>query len=271
MVSYSLIADPQHKGGWILLIDGVSQSYVDTRDETALRFSYMRRLATVIDAAAPAGEPLRVLHLGGGAMTLPRYVERTRPGSTQVVVDHDAELVDYIERELPLPEGADITPVISDARAALELFADGSFALVIVDVYEGAQMPRSVCTVQFVQRAARVLDRDGVFASNLADLPPLTFTKVEVATLRAVFPDVCAIGEPGMLRGHRYGNVVLVAATRPATLPATRLARLARADANPARLLRGADLDAFVGGAVALTDADAADRMSQGSTHLHRT
>ena len=60
-MSYSLVADPQHKGGWVLLVDGVSQSYVDTKDETALRFSYMRRVATVIDSLAPSGAPIRAL------------------------------------------------------------------------------------------------------------------------------------------------------------------------------------------------------------------
>jgi spermidine synthase len=140
--------------------------------------------------------------------------------------------------------------------------------LVITDVYVGAQMPRSVATVEFARHAARLLAPKGVFASNLADLPPLAFSRVQAATLRAVFPDVCAIGEPGMLRGRRYGNVVLVAANRRAGLPATRLARMALADEKPARLLRGGDLDAFVGGAEPLTDADAVERMSEGTTHL---
>jgi spermidine synthase len=268
-VSYELIADPQHHGGWILLIDGVSQSYVDSGDETALRFSYMRRLASVIDVVAPPRQPIRVLHLGGGAMSLPRYVERTRPGSVQTVVDYNGELMEYIQAELPLPAGADITPVIADAREATETFDADSFDLVITDVYVGAQMPRSVATVEFAEHAARLLAPHGVFTSNLADLPQLVFSRVQAATLRAVFADVCAIGEPGMFRGRRYGNVVLAAAAQPRALPVTKMARLARADTKPARLLRGTDLDEFIAGARPLTDADVADRMSQGSTHLH--
>jgi spermidine synthase len=255
LVSHTLIPDPDHQGGWILLIDGVSQSYVDTQDETALRFSYARRIASVIDTMVPAGQPLRVLHLGAGAMSLPRYVARTRPGSAQVVVDHDAALLAYVDRHVPLPPGMEVTSIVADARAAVEDFDDASFDLVIADVYVGAQMPVSVATVEFARHAARLLARRGVFATNLADLPLLAFSRVQAATLRTVFPDVCAIGEPGMFRGRRFGNVVLVAALEPARLPVVRLARLARADEKPARLLRGADLDAFIGGAVPLTDA----------------
>ena len=67
----------------MLLIDGVPQSHVDLDDPGYLEFEYVRRLGHVIDLAAPAGQPLRVLHLGAGALTLARYVAATRPASRQ--------------------------------------------------------------------------------------------------------------------------------------------------------------------------------------------
>src|SRR4051794_10216029 len=68
-----LIPDPKRRHGWVLLFEGVAQSYVDLDDPRHLEFEYVRRVATVIDALAASGTPLRVLHLGGGGMTLPRY------------------------------------------------------------------------------------------------------------------------------------------------------------------------------------------------------
>ena len=65
----------------ILLAGGVPQSYVDLDDPLHLELEYMRQLGHLIDLAAPAGVPLRVLHLGAGALTLARYVAATRPGS----------------------------------------------------------------------------------------------------------------------------------------------------------------------------------------------
>jgi spermidine synthase len=227
-----------------------------------LKFAYVRRLASIIDAAAPASVPVRVLHLGAGAMTLPRYVEATRPGSSQLVIDNDAALVDFVGRELPVPAGADIQVRVSDARAAAEGTGDGSFDIVLTDVYVGAQMPNSVATVEFAAHAARILRDDGVFATNLADLPLLAFSRVQAATLRVAFGDVCAIGEPGMFRGRRFGNVVLAAAHHPGALPVTRLARIAREDARPARLLRGGDLDSFIASTLPLTDAAASGNRS---------
>jgi hypothetical protein len=74
--------DRERPGGWTLLLDGYPQSYVDVGDPGHLEFEYVRRLASVVDLAAPLGEPLSVLHLGGGALTMPRYVAATRPRSS---------------------------------------------------------------------------------------------------------------------------------------------------------------------------------------------
>ena len=99
-----LVGDRDRPGGWTLLVDGTPQSHVDLDDPQYLEFEYMRRLGHLADLAAPAGEPLRVLHLGGGALTLARYVAATRPGSGQLAVDSDAALVDLVRRLLPLDQ-----------------------------------------------------------------------------------------------------------------------------------------------------------------------
>ena len=80
----------------MLLIDGMPQSHVDLEDPGYLDFEYVRRIGHVIDMAAPERQPLRVLHLGAGALTLARYVAATRPGSPQLAVEVDAALVDLI-------------------------------------------------------------------------------------------------------------------------------------------------------------------------------
>src|SRR5919108_5529357 len=82
--------DRDRPRGWTLLIDGAPQSYVDLADPTYLDFAYQRRLGHLADLAAPPGRPLRVLHLGGGALTMARYIAATRPRSTQQVVEIDA-------------------------------------------------------------------------------------------------------------------------------------------------------------------------------------
>jgi len=93
-----LIPDPRRPHGWLLMIAGVSQSYVDTRNPRFLEFEYVRRVVSIIDAMKGPTDPIDALHLGGGAMTIPRYIEAVRPGSRQTVVERDAALSKLIRR-----------------------------------------------------------------------------------------------------------------------------------------------------------------------------
>ncbi|MEV1287646.1 fused MFS/spermidine synthase [Micromonospora sp. NPDC049679] len=250
-----LVPDPARADGWTLLIDGVEQSYVDLRDPTRLRFEYVRRLASVIDTASPRGRPLRVLHLGAGALTLPRYVAATRPRSTQLVVELDAALVALVRAALPLPGDADVRIEVGDARAAIEELADERFDVVIADVYRGAQLPAHLAGTRFAAAVARVLDPDGIYAVNLTDLPPLAVSRTHAATLRTAFAEVCLIADAALLRGRRYGNVVFAAALQPGRLPVVRLTAAAGRDPVAGRVLHGAEFDTFTVGARPVVDA----------------
>lgn len=251
-----LVPDPDRSHGWTLLVDGTPQSYVDLDDPRHLEFEYVRRLASVVETAAPPDRPIRVLHLGGGALTLPRYVAATRPGSVQRVVERDAGLVALVRRVLPLPRGADLRVRVMDGRAAVEESGAARHDLVLADVYGGSRVPGRFASTEFAAAVSRVLRPDGWYAVNLADGPPLAFARGQVATLRAVFSEVCLIAEPSVLRGRRFGNVVLVAG---AALPVAALARSGVTEAFPARVVHGGDLDRFAAGARAVTDADAVD------------
>ncbi len=241
--------DPARPAGWTVLVDGVDQSYVDLADPRYLAYPYIRRLARVLDAAAPVGVPLRVLHLGGGGLTLPRYVAATRPGSAQVVVERDPALVALVTRVLPLPATAGVQVRVGDARAAVEAPPADAYDVVLADVFEGARMPDSVAGTDFYTAVERCLRPGGLLGVNLTDLPPLAWSRTQVATARAAFGDVAVIGGAAMLRGRRAGNVVLAAAARPGELPLRQLSTAEARDAEPGRVLHGAALDAFVAGA----------------------
>ncbi|WBB81203.1 fused MFS/spermidine synthase [Micromonospora sp. WMMD882] len=250
----TLVVDPARRTGRTLLAAGVEQSYVDVADPTHLRFEYVRRMAALLDLAAPPGAPLRALHLGGGALTLPRYLAATRPGSPQHVVERDAALLDLVTRELPPPPG--IRLEVADARAALTGPPAGGYDVVLADVYSGARMPTHVRSVEFAAAVARVLAPDGLYLVNLTDLPPLVFSRAQTATLGVVFADVCLVADRRMLGGRRYGNLVLAAARRPDRLPVRPLAARVARDPLPGVVLHGPTLVGFTGGAAPTTDAD---------------
>jgi len=248
-----LLRDADRRAAWMLLIDGVPQSHVDLDDPGYLDFEYVRRLGHVIDAAAPAGQPLRVLHLGAGALTLARYVAATRPGSSQLAVEVDAALVDFIRLRLPL--GAKVRVRVGDARAELERLAAGSFDVVIADVFAGGRTPAHLTSAEFWAAARRAVRGPGVVAANVADGAPLAHARAQVATARAVFPHACLIADAAVLRGRRFGNLVLAASSGP--LPVDALTRRAAGDPMPGRVLHGRDLTSFTAGARPVTDATA--------------
>ncbi|MCW2510408.1 MAG: uncharacterized protein JWP68_3556 [Modestobacter sp.] len=250
-----LLGDADRDGSWQLTLDGVPQSHVDLVDPTHLEFEYVRRMGHVLDLAADPGQALDVVHLGGGALTLARYVAVTRPGSRQRVVELDEALTDLVRRELPLPRTARVRVRAADAREGLAALPDASADVVLVDVFAGARTPAHLTTVEFATDIARVLRPGGVTAWNVSDGPPLKFVRAEAATLRTVFATVALLAEPGTLRGRRFGNTVAVASD--AELPIAALTRRCAGDPMPSRVVHDEELDRFVGQAAPVTDAAA--------------
>ncbi|MEU0455342.1 fused MFS/spermidine synthase [Streptomyces sp. NPDC006129] len=250
-----LMPDIDRDRAWLLTVDGAPQSYVDLDDPTHLEFEYARRLGHVLDVAAEPGRALDVVHLGGGALTLPRYVAVTRPGSRQDVVEADRGLLELVSEQLPLPEGARVALHAADARAWVEGAAAGSADVVVADVFGGSRVPAHLTSLAYVEQAARVLRGSGVYLANLPDAAPFAFLRSQLATLATVFEELVLIAEPGVLRGRRFGNAVLVAGHRPVDVAA--LTRLMAADAFPARVEHGAALREFIGGARPVRDEEA--------------
>ncbi|MFG2651959.1 spermidine synthase [Streptomyces sp. NPDC048436] len=247
--------DVDRAHAWLLTVDGAPQSYVDLDAPTHLEFEYVRRLAHVIDTAAVPDRPLDVTHLGGGALTLPRYVAATRPGSRQDVVEADHGLLELVTERLPLPQGSGITVHATDARGWLEAAEPDSADVLIADVFGGSRVPAHLTSVAYARSADRVLRTGGLYAANLADGAPFGFLRSQLATFSEVFAELALIAEPSVLRGRRFGNAVLVASHAPIDVEA--LARRAAGDVFPARVEYGVSLRRFTGDAKPVRDEDA--------------
>lgn len=250
-----LVPDPDRPRAFTLLLDGAPQSHVDLDDPTYLEFEYVRRMAAVVDLIAPEGQALRVLHLGGGALTLPRYVSATRVGSRQQVVEIDAALVELVRRELPWRPDPRLRVRVGDARQVLATTSDGRYDLIVADVFAGARTPAHLTSVEFAAEVARALRPSGYYLLNIADGPPLRHARAQVATVATVLPHVCLVADGAVLRGRRFGNLVLLAGRTDPPVPA--LTRRVAGDWFPGRVLYGAELADFTGGSRAVVDAAA--------------
>ncbi|MDX3383560.1 fused MFS/spermidine synthase [Streptomyces niveiscabiei] len=250
-----LVPDRDRTRAWTLLIDGAPQSHVDLDDPRFLSFEYQRRLGHVIDLVAPPGKPIHAVHLGGGGLTLARYVAATRPRSTQQVVERDARLVQFVRRELPLDPAARIRIRSTDAREGLAKVPDGWADLVIADVFSGARTPAHLTSAEFLDEVRRASRPGAVYAANVADGPPLTHLRAQIATAASRFAHLALLADPTILRGKRFGNAILAACDTP--LPIPELTRRSATDPHPVRIEHGRPLTDFTGGATPVTDASA--------------
>ncbi|MGI5329822.1 spermidine synthase [Actinomadura nitritigenes] len=249
-----LLRDADRDGGWMLLVGGVPQSYVDLSDPTYLDFEYMRLMGDVVDALGLEDEAFDAVHIGGAGCTLPRYIAATRPGSRQIVLEPDAELVRVVRERLPVKGVPGLRIRVTDGRSGIAALADEADDLVVMDAFAEASMPVELATREFVLDAARVLRPRGVYLVNVADGFRLPFARRVAATVRSVFPHALLMGDPGVLRGRRFGNLIIAASRAP--LPVAELTRRAAGGAARARMVAGDDLAAFCAGAAPLHDGE---------------
>lgn len=241
-----------------LVVDGTPQSSVNLSDPTDLAFEYVERIGHVIDQIGEPAEPITAVHFGAGALTLPRYVAWTRQGSRQQVIELEPELVDLVRERLPLPRGASIRVRYGDARemaGKLPAGLQGACDLVVIDVFAGATIPAPVTTVEFYTLAARLLNGRGVLAVNVADGAGLPFARGQMATISSVLPHVAVLAEAQVMKGRRFGNLVIIGTGDAGMLDW--LPRLVAAGPHPAQAVSGAELERVIRGAAVVTDETA--------------
>ena len=255
---YRAVIEPDRwvPGSFTLIVDGTPQSHVNIDDPGELFFEYIQRMGHVIDELGSPGAPITAVHLGAGAFTLPRYIEATRPGSRQQVVEIESDLVDFVRSHMPWSPRASIRVRHGDAREVLAKFPPGlrgSVDLLVIDIFSGARTPAHVTSQEFYRSAVELLSDDGIVLVNVADGPGLAFARGQVATLSSVVTDVAMLAETQILKGRRFGNVVLVGSR--STLPLEWMPRLLAGGPHPSKIVSGAELRTFMQSAPIVTDA----------------
>ena len=250
-MTVELLRDLDRETGWVLLVDGVEQSYVDTADPTHLEFEYMQHTALVIDVVHPRPEPLSVVHFGGGALTMPRWVAATRPGSAQVVVESSPEVLDAVAPLGPVP-GCRV--VVGDALEEMARLPVGAADLALWDLYVGPRADTAALTLDAVAAMRGLLDTArGVLVLNVSDAVPFDVVRPVLAAVQMCFADVALLSEPSTLRGRRSGNCVVVGSS--SRLPVRAISRRAAAAPVRARVVSGIAVTTFVADAEPGTDA----------------
>lgn len=258
-----VVADPDGPpGSQVLVLDGLRHSYVVPDDPLHLDFGYTQAIASYLDVFRPEGEPVDGYHLGAGGLTVPRYLDATRPGSTARVSEIDRGVVAVDETLL----GTDLTPTgdlavrVEDGRLGLRRLAPASYDVVVGDAFGGVSVPWHLTTREAVADVRRALRPDGVYVMNIIDNGPLDLARAELATLRAEMAHVAVASLPDTLALQRGGNLVALASDAPLDLEAwaarmqERMGEEPPGDTPPYAVLSGEALDVWIGDAPLLTD-----------------
>lgn len=246
----SIRTDDDNPSGRVLMLDDLRHSYVDLDDPAHLEFWYVRRIADAIQQTVPSG-PVDIVHLGGGAMTVPAWLREERPGSQQVVLEIDGELVDVVTDEFDrvVGPGTGIEVIVGDGRISMGDLPADSANVVVGDAFGSRSVPWHLATTEFVTEIERVLRADGVYVANVIDGSRQRFLRSYAATIATRFDHVAVILGPGAATGGT-GNSVIVASD--AAIDAAALDdRRVQAGDDGALVV---DIDEFIDGGIVLTD-----------------
>lgn len=240
--------DPFRPGAFRVVTGDTAQSWVDLSDPTHVDFEYVQRITEALRLTVltrPGDQRLRIVHLGGGGLSIPRWVAAVRPHTAQIVCEPDSALLEEVRRTLPLPRNSGIKVREVDGRTGLEAMPDAYADAIVLDAFDGHHVPGDLATAEFFATARRVLRPGGVLIVNLTDAGPFRWTRRCLAGLRRSFRRVVLSGEPAVVKGRRFGNLVIVAGLDE--LPVAALVRSAAGAAFPYRTLYDRDLDRWLG------------------------
>ncbi len=252
-----VVPDPFQPGAFRVVHGATSQSWIDPDDPERLEFEYVQRIAAVLEATVlqrPVAERIRVVHLGGGGMTLPRWVASRRPQTAQIVCEPDAELTAEVRRKIPLPPRSGIKVRDVDARAGMAAMPDSYADAIILDAFVGAQVPAELATTEFFAEVRRCARPGAVFVANVAGESPFEWVKRFAAGTAAYFRHIQVSAETAVWKGRRYGNLVLLGSV--SLLPVEELARKSASAPFPYRAIHGREFTRWLGGSAPFTDDD---------------
>ncbi|MDD5126694.1 MAG: fused MFS/spermidine synthase [Dehalococcoidales bacterium] len=212
--------DPWNKNARILNLDRTTHSYVVPDDPLHLEYDYIKIFAEIISYTARENPAPRVLHLGGGGYTLPRYLESTYPEGVNEVVEIDPAVTRVAREELGLPRDTNILTHNQDARLFLaQRTPEDKFDIVIGDVFSDYSTPYHLTTVEFDRMVKKHLRPDGVYLVNIIDsfrdgryLPSFAYT------LKHAFRHVYIFSRAESWNDGMVSNYVIAASDQPVDL-----------------------------------------------------
>jgi spermidine synthase len=198
-----------------LVLDHLIHSYNSVEDPTFLQYGYIKVYAEMVEYVAQRTPDYRAFFVGGGAYTLPRYMEVRHPSATIEVTEIDPGVTETNFEQMGLDPRTRIITYNTDAREIVEQKqASGEkYDLVFGDAFNDLQIPYHLTTREFDQKIRNMLKDDGIYLALVIDkLRGGQFIPSYVHTVASVFPHVYILAD-GNPWNSTFANTYVVAAS----------------------------------------------------------
>ena len=209
----------------MLVLDRLVHSAIDLNDPNFLHYPHERVQGDLTHAAAAqartAGRNPRVLVIGGGGYSFPRWVE-AQPDLQDVeidVVEIDPAVTEIAHDKLGLSRSTRIVSIHMDGRQFVKSAPAASYDLVIQDAVNDLSVPWHLMTSEYNQLIQRLLRPEGTYLLTVIDdLESGRFLASAVRTMATVFNETGLLA-PQETRSLRSRSVFVIAGRDP--LPAS--------------------------------------------------
>jgi spermidine synthase len=178
-------------------------------EDLALEYSKFYHL---VEAFNPGDR--RSLMIGGAGYSFPQEYLRRYSGSTIDVVEIDPQVTSIARRFFRLENDPRMRIIHEDGRVFLNNVS-GPYDAIFVDAFGSLlTIPFHLTTIETVRQIDRILDPQGVVILNLGSAikgPRGQFFKAELATYRAVFPNVAVFKVRPERPDDETQNLIIVA------------------------------------------------------------
>lgn len=197
---------------------GATQSISKVGDPDHLELPYAK---TMLAGLSLCDDPKRILIVGLGGGTLPRFLHKHYPQAVIDAVDIDPDVVTVARRFFEFNEDANLRAFVSDGRKFIE-DRPGIYDMIFLDAFGTDSTPYHLTTREFLLSVRNALTPRGVALGNIWRREHNRLYDAMVRTYLAVFEEV------KLLKVQWAVNHILVAQPRKAPISPEEFAFRAR-------------------------------------------
>jgi len=172
-----------------LVLDHLVHSYTDLQDPLYIEYEYIRMYEEMVRWQAKKRTSLKVLFVGGGGYTFPRFIETKYPKAEIHVVEIDPEITRVAKKYLGISDKTKIRSFNEDGRwFVMNCKEKGTYDFIFGDAFNDLSIPYHLTTQEFAMQLKNLLKPGGVLLANVIDsFKKGAFMPSYIRTLEEVF------------------------------------------------------------------------------------